>query len=118
MKVITGFIYYFLLSVMGLTLSLVVFAIRPLRRLIHKIQLKYQKIFNNQIVNGIIYFSFAIIGIILIESIYSFLQINTHLNSRISTFIQKAISSKNPNYKNLILLEEAIVMDTQCKIRL
>lgn len=86
MKVVTGFIYYFLLSIVFLTFSLIVFALRPFRRLLHKVQTKYQRILNNQIFTGIIYFSFAVIGIILMESIYTFLQINAHLQSR-TTFV-------------------------------
>lgn len=65
MKVITGFIYYFLISIMTLTFTLSVFALRPLRRLLHKIETKYNKILNNTFFNYLIYFSFAIIGIIL-----------------------------------------------------
>lgn len=102
MRVVTGFIYYFLLAVMCLTFSLIIFVFRPFRRLVHKIQTKYQKVFNNQILNGIVLFSFVIIGIILMESIYSFVKINNHLNSCTHPSIKKAISLNKANCKNWI----------------
>lgn len=106
MKIVTGYIYYFLLAIIALTCTLLIFVFRPLRRLLHKIQFKYNKIFNNQILNGIVYFSFAIILIILLESLYSFKQVHSHLSSRTYLLIKKIISLKKASYKSLILLED------------
>lgn len=82
MKIVTGYIYYFLIGVMILTFSLVIFVFRPFRRLLHKVQSTYHKILNNKVFSMIVYFSFAIIGIILMESVYSFFKIRSHLYSR------------------------------------
>jgi cytochrome c oxidase assembly factor CtaG len=81
MKIVTGFIYYFLIIVLAITFSLVVFAFKPLRRLLHRVQSRYRNILSNPIVNVIVYFSFAVIGVILIESIYTFCKIHRHLYS-------------------------------------
>jgi hypothetical protein len=82
MKVATGYIFYFLLTIMAVTFSLIVFIFRPFRRLLHKVQSRYNHILNNNIFSWIVYFSFAIVGIILFESVYSFLKIHNHLYSR------------------------------------
>jgi hypothetical protein len=87
MKIVTGFIYYFLMVVMALTVGLIVFTLKPFRRLLHKIQSKYKVILNNLVIKGIVYFSFAIIGIILLESVYSFYKMHNHLFSRTYHYI-------------------------------
>ena len=98
MKVATGYIYYFLLTIMALTFSLLIFVFRPFRRLLHKVQTKYKHILENQIFTGFVYFSFAIVGIILIESVYSFLKIHKHLYSRNYGDIQSPILSDSMDW--------------------
>ena len=100
MKVATGFIFYFLISVMAITFSMVIFVLRPFRSLLHKVQTKYSNILNNQLFSGFVYFSFAIIGIILLESLYTYFKIHNQLTSR-----------KSYNIKNHICLLKLV-----CKI--
>lgn len=115
MKIITGFIYYFLIAVMCLTLSLIVFAFRPFRRFLHKVQSKYRHILQNKVFTAIVYFSFAIIGIILLESVYSFLKIHAHLQSRTLDLIKMIKSSKRRAWSLLIwsLVTTAIQLRAQ-----
>ena len=80
MQVIYGFVYYFLLFILISTFSLIVFAIRPIRKLLHKVQTKYQNLFNNRYVGYFINFTFAIIFIILADSVRTFYLVNLHLD--------------------------------------
>lgn len=83
MQVIYGYVYYFIIVFITLTAMLAVFILPAARRLLQKIQTKYQKILNNTVFSYLINFSFAIIGIILLDSIKIFMSLNTHFKERI-----------------------------------
>ena len=76
MKIVLGFAFYFLLITMALTLGLVIFFIRPLRKLL----IKYNVLTDNMVFAAIKYFAFVIIGLIFIQSVYDFTVINRHIN--------------------------------------
>jgi hypothetical protein len=82
MQVVYGYVYYFILVFVSLTALLTVFILPAARRLLHKIQTKYQKILNNNVFQSLVGFSFLIIGIILIDSIKTYMSLNTHFKER------------------------------------
>lgn len=78
MQVIYAFVYYFVWTFICLTALLLVFAFPPARRMLHKIQTRFQELLNNRLFQALINFSFAVFAIILIDSIKCFLPLNVH----------------------------------------
>lgn len=78
MKIVLGFAYYFLLITMALTCALVIFFIKPLRKLLHK----YHILGENVVFVSIKYFAFIIIGLIFVQSIYDFTLLKHHMKER------------------------------------
>ena len=78
MQIVYAFVYYFLWSFIALTGLLLVFAFPSTRRILHKFQTKYQNFLNNAAFKAIISFSFVVIGIILIDSVKSFMSLSKH----------------------------------------
>lgn len=78
MQLTYAFVYYFLITFVALSFGLIIFAFRPLRKLLHKIQSKYQNILNNNYWRYTINFSFAIIFLILADSVRVFWSLNDH----------------------------------------
>lgn len=83
MQVIYPLIYAFLVLMLVLTLSLSIFLLHPARKLLHKIQSSYQHIVGSEIFKYAIYLSFAIIFMILLESLMTFFTLNDHFSSSI-----------------------------------
>ena len=81
MTIIYGFVYYFLQLFVGLTFGLVVFLFRPLRKILHTVQTKFQGLLNNNLFHYFIYFSFAIIFLILADSIRTFWSLNIDIRA-------------------------------------
>ncbi len=82
MQVIYAYVYYFILAFVGLSAFLVVFAAKPVRKLLHKLQTKYQELFNNKYIGYLIDFSFAIIFLILADSLKTFYVVSGHIKTR------------------------------------
>lgn len=82
MQVVYGYVYYFIVVFISLTALLTVFILPAARRLLHKIQTKYQNILNNSAFKYLINFSFLIIALILIDSIKTYMSLNTHFKER------------------------------------
>ena len=80
MQLVYGFVYYFLLVFLALTFSLSIFVLRPLRKLLHVVQTKFKNIFNNTFISYVIYLSFAIIFLILADSVRTFYLANQHIS--------------------------------------
>lgn len=76
MQVIYGLVYYFMVVFIGLTLLLTVFLSRSARKVLQQIQTKYQGLFNNDTISFLINITFVIFGLILVDSIKSFLAVN------------------------------------------
>ena len=69
MQVIYAFVYYFLMFFILLTFLLLVFLLRPARRLLQFIQIKYKALIENVWFTYLFNFSFAIIFLIMADSI-------------------------------------------------
>lgn len=76
MQVVYGLVYYFMVAFIGLTLLLTVFLSRSARKVLQQIQTKYQGLFNNDTISFLINITFVIFGLILVDSIKSFLAVN------------------------------------------
>lgn len=85
MQLTYAFIYYFLVAFIAFTFSLIVFALRPVRKLLHKFQTKFQNVLNNSFWKYTINFSFAIIFLILADSLRTFYSMNKHFQESTST---------------------------------
>ncbi len=71
MKISYGFVFYFEILMIILTVSLIVLYFRPLRKLIFGLADKY-KIGQGPIYNTIFWIIFAVISIILIDSVLTY----------------------------------------------
>lgn len=78
MHVTYGFVYYFSILMITMTVSLSVFAIRPLRKKVFD-YLKKIKLMDNFIVQSIVYISFVVIFVILIDSVWTYLSLKRNL---------------------------------------
>lgn len=88
MQLIYGFVYYFLLFFVALTFCLIIFALKPARRLLQHIQVKYNSILENVWFTYLINFSFAVILLIMIDSIRAFYSISQSMGTRIIFFMK------------------------------
>ena len=82
MQLTYAFVYYFLLTFIALNFSLLIFVFRPFRKLLQKIQTKFKDFLNHNFFKYIIYFSFAIIFLILVDSVRAFYMMNHHFQQR------------------------------------
>ena len=80
MQVVYGFVYYFMWLFMALSGLLLVFSFSPARKILQKIQTKYQNYLNNETLKNLINLSFVMIGLILVDSIKTYVLI--HYQSR------------------------------------
>ena len=80
MMFVYGFIYYFLLAMIALTFGLVIFSFRPTRKILYYVESKWFKAFHNPIFKYTLYLSFAIIGLILLDSISNFVILSKHFS--------------------------------------
>lgn len=81
MQVIYAFVYYFLMFFILLTFGLLVFLLKPARRLLQHVQIKYKALLENVWFTYLFNFSFAIILIIMADSIRAFWAINSSMES-------------------------------------
>ena len=95
MQLVYGFVYYFLLIFVALNFSLIIFALKPLRKLLHKIQTRFKNLFNNQYISYLINFSFAIIFIIMADSVRTFYLVNNQISTRTHSPTQMTTPSSN-----------------------
>lgn len=80
-----GFVLYFSLTMIALTLSLVIFVFRPIRRLVFNFFKRYR--LDNSLIQYALYISFAIIGLILIDSIWTYYSLKHILSPGTALFI-------------------------------
>jgi hypothetical protein len=80
MRVTYGFVYYFCLAMIAMTVSLSIFAIRSLRKKFFD-YLKKIRLMDNFIIQSIVYISFFVIFIILIDSIWTYFSFKRNLEA-------------------------------------
>ena len=112
MQVVYGFVYYFILIFITLTALLAVFILPSARRLLHKLQTKYQSILNNSTFKYLVNFSFCIIALILVDSIKSYLSLNTHFKERNFFKMQMNTPLLESDWKELTL--SRLKLENQC----
>lgn len=78
MHVTYGFVYYFSILMITMTVSLSVFTIRPLRKKVFD-YLKKIKLMDNFIVQSVVYISFVVIFVILIDAVWTYLSLKRNL---------------------------------------
>ena len=71
MHVTYGFVYYFTILVSIFNVCMIVFAIRPLRRVFFNFIKKYS-LLENVVLSSIIYIIYAVIIIILVDSLWTY----------------------------------------------
>ena len=102
MMLVYGFVYYFLLAMVGLSFSLIIFAFRPIRRALHWIETKSFSLFHNVVIKYAIYLSFAIIGLILLDSVTNFITLSQHFAKSKFALIQIKICLLKVHFTNSI----------------
>lgn len=78
MHVTYGFVYYFCILIIAMTVSLSVFVIRPLRKKVFN-YFKKIKLMDHFFIQSIVYISFFVIFVILIDAIWTYLSLKTNL---------------------------------------
>lgn len=78
MHVTFGFVYYFCILMITLTVSLSIFVLRPLRKRVFD-YLKKIKLMDNFIVQSIVYISFFVIFVILIDAVWTYYSLKRNL---------------------------------------
>lgn len=78
MNIVYSFIFYFVVFMFALTLCLTIFVIKPARTLLYSLRTKFGHIFANEFFVYSIYLIFAIIILILGESILNFSALKTY----------------------------------------
>ena len=78
MHVTYGFVYYFSILMITMTISLSVFTLRPLRKKVFD-YLKKIKLMDNFIVQSVVYISFVVIFVILIDAVWTYLSLKRNL---------------------------------------
>lgn len=78
MKIVYSFIYYFTVLMVVLTVSLAVFLLGPIRRLLLRFKNRVSELFQNDIIKYGIYLIFTIIFLILADSVYTFSSLKTY----------------------------------------
>ena len=81
MMLVYAFVYYFLLTMLALSFSLVIFAFRPFRRALHWVETKSFAFFHNVVIKYAVYISFAVIALIMIDAVSSFITLTQHFAS-------------------------------------
>jgi hypothetical protein len=80
MHVTYGFVYYFTIFMLFMTLSLTVFALRGLRKRFFN-YMKKVKLMDHFIVQSIVYISFIVIFVILIDSVWTYYSLSKNLEA-------------------------------------
>lgn len=78
MHVTYGFVYYFCLMMITATLGLSVFVLRPLRKKVFD-YLKKIKLMDHFVVQSIVYISFFVIFVILIDAVWTYYGLKQNL---------------------------------------
>lgn len=78
MHITYGFVFYFSLTMLALTVSLSAFALRPLRRVFFN-WLRKVRLMDHFIVQSIVYISFVVIFVILMDAVWTYYSLRKNL---------------------------------------
>ena len=93
MQILYGFIYYFTLVMTGCCLSLSIFLLKPMRRLLVKFWRAYTHILEHDAVKLIKTLSFSLIGLVLAQSAYILFVLEAHFSTSKQPSTQEARDS-------------------------
>lgn len=91
MHVTYGFVYYFCLMMITATLGLSVFVLRPLRKKVFD-YLKKIKLMDHFVVQSIVYISFFVISVILIDAVWTYYGLKQNLERGNSLYMQAPLT--------------------------
>lgn len=80
MHVTYGFVYYFCIVMVAMTASLSIFVLRPLRKKVFD-YMKKIKLMDNFVVQSIVYISFFVIFVILIDAVWTYYSLRKNLEA-------------------------------------
>jgi len=78
MHVTYGFVYYFTVFMIMMTVSLIAFTLRPLRKRVFD-YLKKIKLMDHFVIQSVVYISFVVIFVILIDSVWTYYSLERNL---------------------------------------
>lgn len=78
MHVTYGFVYYFSILMVTMTVGLTIFTFRPLRKRVFD-YLKKIKLMDHFIVQSVVYISFFVIFVILIDAVWTYYSLKRNL---------------------------------------
>lgn len=78
MHVTYGFVYYFCVIMITMTVSLSAFVIRPLRKKVFD-YLKKIRLMDHFVIQSIVYISFVVIFVILIDAVWTYYSLKKNL---------------------------------------
>jgi hypothetical protein len=93
MQIVFGFIYYFEVFMVCCIVSLAAFILSPARRLLVKLWRNYENILDNDIIKYTKLLVFGVIGLILVESIFTYSLLNAHFSNSTSEGIKEVGTS-------------------------
>ena len=91
MHVTYGFVYYFCLMMITATVGLSVFVLRPLRKKVFD-YLKKIKLMDHFVVQSIVYISFFVISVILIDAVWTYYGLKQNLERGNSLYMQAPLT--------------------------
>lgn len=97
MHVTYGFVYYFCLLMITATLGLSVFVLRPLRKKVFD-YLKKIKLMDHFVVQSIVYISFFVISVILIDAVWTYYGLKQNLERGNSLYMQAPLTWKTSRW--------------------
>ena len=80
MHITYGFVYYFCILMITMTASLSVFVFRPLRKRVFD-YLKKIKLMDHFVIQSVVYISFFVIFVILIDAVWTYYGLKKNLDS-------------------------------------
>ncbi len=78
MHLVYGIVYYYAMLGIAMTFGLAIFKIKKLRQLII-LPISNKKIIDNQIVVGVGFLIMAVIGVVLVDSLWTYMALNDNL---------------------------------------
>ena len=113
MQVVYSFIYYFTFFFVLLCLALLVFILPPMRSLLYLLKQRITALVQSEFIRYAIYFVFAIILIILIESLFTYTVLNSTFKTSTPSPTQKIDTIRSPPaWRNSTSCPQIIVRTT------
>lgn len=83
MQIVYGFIYFFTIAMTCCVAALSVFLIPKARTLLVKLRKNYEELFNSDVFRYAMMLTFAVIGLVFMESVYTYSILSTHFSKSI-----------------------------------